>query len=146
MEDNGKIMCPSSKAQKGAMLLGILQDDGKVSILPQPLRIDETFIETAGHQRPAEEQFRFTNKCVESGCSQWTGKRCGVADKVLSVLNDLPPQNEVPVCALRPSCRWHLQSGEEACRACVFVITHTTEDDWDAQQQTELSLKQKLEH
>jgi hypothetical protein len=86
MEARKKIMCPSSKAQPGAQLLGVRQDDGTVAILPQPLRIDEAFVETANAVAPAEQRFRFTNKCVESGCMQWTGTRCGVADKVLSAI------------------------------------------------------------
>lgn len=135
MEAHEKIMCPSSKAQPGAQLLGVRQEDGTVAILPQPLRIDEAFVETANAAAPAEQSFRFTNKCVESGCMQWTGTRCGVADKVLSVLDQLPVVEALPECGIRPQCRWFGQNGPVACRACAFVITHTTEAEWDMQNQ-----------
>jgi hypothetical protein len=31
----------------------------------------------------------------------------------------------LPECSIRPQCRWHLQSGDNACRACPEVITDT---------------------
>lgn len=131
MAENDKIMCPSSKAQKGAQLLGVRQEDGKVAILPQTLMIDESFISEANKVKPAEQRFRFTNKCIESGCAQWTGSRCGVADKIVSVLAHLPIEEELPQCAIRPDCRWFRQNGVNACKICPFVITHTTEEDWE---------------
>ncbi len=137
-------MCPSSKARTGAKLLGVRQEDGSVAILPQPLQIDESFIEVANQTSPAEQRFRFTNKCVESGCSKWTGSRCGVADRVLSVLEHLPIKEEIVACAIRPQCRWFLQSGKEACRACPFVITDTTEEDWEQQQLMETTLQEMM--
>ncbi|MCC6722949.1 MAG: hypothetical protein IT258_00465, partial [Saprospiraceae bacterium] len=112
---------------------------GTVAILPQPLQIDEAFIATANEISPAEQRFRFTNKCVESGCTQWTGSKCGVAEKVLSVLELLPVKEEVVACAIRPQCRWHRQEGPIACRACPFVITDTTEADWELQNHQSLA-------
>lgn len=132
MEKKESILCPSSRAQKGARLLGIRQEDGQVAILPQPLLIDESFIEEASKRSPAEQQFRFTNKCVESGCQQWTGSRCGVADTIVSVMNGLVVSNELPACAIRQQCRWFNQNGAESCKVCSFVITATTSDDWQA--------------
>jgi hypothetical protein len=32
----------------------------------------------------------------------------------------------LPECSIRPHCRWHLQSGDAACRACPEVITDTS--------------------
>jgi hypothetical protein len=29
----------------------------------------------------------------------------------------------LPECSIRPQCRWHLQSGDAACRACPEVVT-----------------------
>jgi len=131
MPDNKKIMCPSSRAHVGSKLLGIRQNDGTVAILPQPLLIGEDFIREAGKTSPPEQRFRFTSKCAGSGCAQWTGKRCGVADKILSVIEDLPVSKQLPDCEIRPQCRWHIQNGADACKVCPFVVTHTTEADWN---------------
>ena len=128
-------MCPSSKAQHGAKLLGVRQDDGKVAILPQPLAISSDFIEKANQSSKAEQKFRFTNKCVASGCTQWTGSRCGVADQIIGVMNELSVTDGIPVCAIRPSCRWFMQNGPDACKVCPYVITETTEKEWDLQEQ-----------
>jgi hypothetical protein len=144
MKKNGKIMCPSSKAQIGAQLLGVRQEDGTVAILPQPLRIDESFIEKANEHAHAEQRFRFTNKCIASGCAQWTGSRCGVADRVQSLLEHLPINENIIACAIRPQCRWYLQNGKQACQACPFVITETTAEEWLLSEQTHTTLQEKM--
>ena len=131
MAEHDRIMCPSSKAAKNARLLGVRQEDGKVAILPQPLQLDDTFIEIASQTAPAEQKFRFTNKCIEAGCAQWTGSRCGVSDQIVSVIDQLVTQHELPACGIRPSCRWFRQNGADACRVCPYVVTETTEEDWE---------------
>ena len=130
MKNKESVLCPSSRAQKGARLLGVRQEDGRMAILPQPLLINDSFIEEANKHSHAEQQFRFTNKCIESGCKQWTGNRCGVADTIIAVINDLVTGDELPVCAIRTKCRWFKQNGVESCKICSFVITETTSEEW----------------
>ncbi len=130
MKSKESVLCPSCRAQKGARLLGIRQADGRVALLPQPLLINDAFIKEASKHSHAEQQFRFTNKCVESGCKQWTGTRCGVADTIVAVMNDLHISDELPTCGIRPQCRWFKQNGADACKVCPFVITETTSEDW----------------
>jgi hypothetical protein len=137
------ISCPSNRCKPGSDLIGIRQDDGTVAILPQPLPVDQHFVDIA-RQTPGEpeERFRFSNKCVESGCGQWTGSRCGVIDRVINMLDAIPgvAPNQVteetpgadvslPPCGIRPTCRWFLQSGSNACHVCPYVLTHITEAD-----------------
>jgi hypothetical protein len=144
MSGQDHIHCPSSRCKPGSELIGVRQDDGTVAILPTPLPVDKTFIEKVSHVSEApEERFRFSNKCVESGCTQWTGSRCGVIDKFTGLFENLPSraalgetrsttaaaEENLPVCAIRPSCRWFLQSGPGACRACPYILTHVTEVD-----------------
>src|SRR6266536_2295604 len=95
-----KIMCPSSRCKPGAQLLGVRLQNGEVAILPQTLPVDEQFIENTRNGSIPEERFRFVNKCVENGCRQWTGTRCGIADTI-----------------------------ENACRICPYVITEITETE-----------------
>jgi hypothetical protein len=130
MCDSQSIMCPSNRCKPGSKLLGVRQENGTVSILPDPLPIDENFINAVNHDGVIPEQkFRVTNKCVETGCSQWNGKGCGVIDNVIQYLEHIPHSATLPKCNIRPSCRWFLQSGADACKICPFIITEITEAD-----------------
>jgi hypothetical protein len=142
------VRCPSHRCKPGSDLIGVRQDDGTVAILPQPLPVDQHFVEVVSRDAAAPEQrFRFSNKCIESGCSQWTGSRCGVIDNVLQLLAGVPAAGDIappaatasptpkestatlPPCGIRPTCRWFLQAGADACRVCPYVVTHITEVD-----------------
>ncbi len=125
------LSCPSARCEPGATLLGIVDRDGRVAPLRTPLVIDESFVKTAAAGRSPERRFRFANRCVESACRQWTGKGCGVIDRVIAVL-----EQEVKVsaedtaglrpCAIRATCRWFHQRRAAACAACTYVVTDQT--------------------
>jgi hypothetical protein len=129
MEAASKVLCPSSRAKPGAKLLGVRQDDGTVAILPTVFQIDLNFVENASKNGKPEEQFRFANSCVESGCVQWSGSRCGVSDRALQHLDSIPLASELPECSIRPQCRWFLQSGPDACKICPYILTEITEEE-----------------
>ncbi len=124
------IMCPSSQGKAGALLLGVRQNDGKVAILPEPLPVDEQFIAIARQQEiPARQRFRFTNKCCESGCGQWTGKGCGVVESVIQYADRLPEiTGELPACGIRSRCRWFMQREADACRICPYILYEVPEE------------------
>ena len=131
MCDSNSIMCPSNRCKPGSKLLGVRQDDGTVSILPQALPIDDFFIETVKRDvLQPEQRFRFTNKCIETGCSQWNGNGCGVIEQVVQYLEHIPPNQDLPKCSIRPKCRWFLQKGADACKICPYIVTRITEDDF----------------
>ena len=137
MEQKDSIMCPSNRCKPGSKLLGIRQDDGSVSILPEALPIDQAFIDkVTNHERPPEQRFRFTNKCIEHGCNQWTGKGCGVIDQVIQFLDNIPVSDELPRCSIRVRCRWFLQKGGDACKVCPFILTEITEKEVLEMQET----------
>lgn len=127
LEGNKNKLCPSSKCQPGSQLLGIVKEDGHVALLQQTIPIDETFVQVAAQGPKAEMRFRFANKCIKSGCKQWTGEKCGVVDQVLQHFNKAIAEATLPECSIRPQCRWYHQSGAEACKVCPFVITDITE-------------------
>jgi hypothetical protein len=148
MSCSDHVRCPSHRCKPGSDLIGVRQDDGTVAILPQPLPVDQHFIDVVSRDAAAPEQrFRFSNKCIESGCSQWTGSRCGVIDNVLQLLAGAPVVGDIappatmtsptpgessetlPPCGIRSTCRWFLQAGADACRVCPYVVTHITEID-----------------
>jgi hypothetical protein len=121
-------LCPSARCEPGATLLGVVNADGSVGYLTPAVRIDEEFVARARKGRPPERRFRFAAPCVESGCRQWTGSRCGVIDGILaSPVEPAEPaaHDGLPHCAIRSACRWFHQSGPEACAACPLVITDT---------------------
>ena len=122
--------CPSNRCKPGSKLLGVRQQDGKVAMLPEPLAIDDAFIEKVkAHPVAPEQRFRFANKCIEGGCSQWNGKGCGVIEQVVQYLEHLPANEVLPACSIRVKCRWFAQRGVEACRICPYVVTEITEEE-----------------
>src|SRR5262245_34357121 len=125
------ILCPSSRCQEGAILLGIVLTDGVVGFVKDRIVVDRAFVQnaTAGGSRPPESRFRFSSPSAQGGCRQWTGSRCGVID---SVLEDAREQNyqpranaPLPECSIRGDCRWFDQEGADACRVCDIVVTET---------------------
>lgn len=127
MPKRDPVMCPSGMCQPGSQLLGIVGQDGKISLLEKTIKLDKTFIAIAHQGRTPEKRFRFTTPCLHKGCGQWQSGRCGVGDKVISVLGaDHPEQSIPPKCGIRNTCRWHKQSGTQACAVCTEVITNTT--------------------
>lgn len=119
-------LCPSATCSKGASLLGIVQSDKTIALLETPIKISNAFIETAHKYGEPEKRFRFADKCVKSGCGQWTGKSCGIMNELAasnpSIKND---NDELPQCFIRPTCRWYSQEGGKACKICLFVVTES---------------------
>ena len=118
--------CPSGQCEEGAQLLGVVQADGTIGYLGQPIPIDADFVATARTGRSPERRFRFTSKCVEGACQQWTGTRCGVIDKMIEALQPVD-EATLPRCGIRSYCRWFHQNGVAACRTCRLVITDCTD-------------------
>ena len=118
-------MCPSSTCHTGALLLGVVQADKKVILLPTPMKVTEDFVEKAVKAGDPEKRLRFAGQCAKSGCSQWTGTRCGVIDKALDYMKEAIDNTPLPECSIRPECRWYSQSGADACKVCPFIITDT---------------------
>lgn len=106
-----------------------------VAILPQTLPVDEEFVTKAKQEdTPPEQRFRFANKCVENGCSQWNGNGCGVVEEVVQYLNQIPATLVLPACPIRVNCRWFLQKGPDACAICPYIITEITAAEVMAQE------------
>jgi hypothetical protein len=118
---DAKRTCPSSIGKEGAMLLGVINESGKAEILEHPLTVTKSFLELANAGRSPEKRFRFANRCVESGCTQWTGSRCGVIDNIIQQIN--ADVDKIPNCSIRSTCRWFDQAGYKACKSCTYVVT-----------------------
>ncbi|MGQ0565280.1 MAG: hypothetical protein ACT4OK_09440 [Gemmobacter sp.] len=117
--------CPSAPAAPGALLLGMLGQDGRVRPLRTAMTVDEGFVATARAAGPPEARMRFASPCLEGGCKQWTGHACGVVARVLAEIAP-PPASALPPCLIRATCRWYDERGAAACAVCDQVVTDTT--------------------
>jgi hypothetical protein len=119
------ILCPSATCETGNLLLGIVTQEGRVSILPEPVVINEAFVSIARQGRTPERRFRFSAPCVGRGCTQWRNGRCSVGDEVVTELGTSTEEGNLPACGIRHACRWFRQSGARACFVCPEVVTDT---------------------
>ena len=128
MKNSEKILCPSHDCQPGTILLGIVMRDGRVAFSTDRIIVNEEFVQIARTGRTPEKRFRFGGQCVQSGCKQWTGGRCGVIDRIIESVDETIDTTDLPVCSIRPQCRWFYQSGAEACAICPEVVTDLREE------------------
>lgn len=117
--------CPSAPAAPGNTLLGVFGADGRLRHARTALPVDEGFLAAAGPR--VEARMRFAGACVEGACAQWTGRACGVVERVLAQIGDAGAAAPLPPCTIRAECRWHHQRGAAACRACALVVTDARE-------------------
>jgi len=122
-----QLLCPSAPCDDGAILIGVVLSDGQIAFAAEEAHVDREFVQLARAGRAPEKRFRFASRCMQGGCRQWTGSRCGVIDRVL---DEVAPPNAspnvpaaLPACAIRDRCRWFDQAGAEACAVCTVVIT-----------------------
>jgi hypothetical protein len=119
-------LCPSSRCEEGSTLIGIVNAQGRIDFMAEPIAIDSSFVAAAKEGRPPEQRFRFSSPCLKRGCEKWDGERCGVA-RILHQRGPelLPPDDaaRLPRCAIRPDCRWHGEYGDPICYTCSWVIT-----------------------
>lgn len=59
------IVCPSARCEDGAILLGIVTEDGNIAFARKKVMINEELVQITREGRPAEKRLRFSNKCVE---------------------------------------------------------------------------------
>jgi hypothetical protein len=118
------VLCPSADCKENAILLGLVQKNGHIHFVSDTkIFVDNEFVHIANRGRKPEKRFRFADKCMTSGCKQWTENRCCVIDKVMSVLTPIDEPSELPACSIRDQCRWYEQCGGKACMVCSEVIT-----------------------
>ena len=119
--------CPSSTCEDGAILLGVVNEDGTVGYISTPVTIDEDFVKEASLHGNPENNFRFSNACVEAGCRQWQTGKCGVIKNIMESNAEVDLEPRLPDCSIRSSCRWYYQEGPKACSFCPYIITNMLE-------------------
>lgn len=123
MTQKEHILCPSSRCEEGAILLGVIQHDGHVSIASDRFVIDNQFVQIAHLGRSPERRFRFAGDCANNSCVQWSEGRCKVIDKAIKIFGENMESTELRSCSIRNQCRWYKQCGGKACAICPEIIT-----------------------
>lgn len=129
MKSEKPILCPSSRCEKGNILLGLVRGDGTVGFLGEHMTLSDDFVEIARQGRRPERRFRFASTCAQGACRQWKDGRCGVIGEVLGAVPARRRTKRLPQCSIRPQCRWFRQEGEKACAVCPLVITDLLVED-----------------
>lgn len=125
----GERVCPSSTLGHATHLLGVVGPNGRVHYVSPALPITPEFSDRVSAAGSPERRFRFAGPCVESGCQQWTGSRCGVIDAVVAQAETAVAGGidglDTPLrpCPVRRECRWFAQQGAAACHVCPLVAT-----------------------
>ena len=120
--DTSASVCPSSRCEEGALLLGRATSEGDVRFLDQPIPVDKQFVETARAAGAPERYLRFAGSCLEGTCPQWRDGGCNVARRVEALTGDRVRDDPFPKCSIRPTCRWWRQIGSYACRSCRYIL------------------------
>jgi hypothetical protein len=69
----------------------------------------------------ASKVYRFAATCEKHRCVHYDGAHCGLAEQVVAEMPAVV--DELPACQIRPTCLWHAEQGDDACRRCPQVVT-----------------------
>ncbi|GIM91909.1 hypothetical protein [Paractinoplanes toevensis] len=119
MSDGADLTCPSWTCQEGAVVIGLIGPDGRLGYLRPTIPVDAALKRELDERGDPLRRVRFADRCITTGCDQWTGSRCGLADHLVKAS---VPEAHLPHCAIRATCRWYAQNGRDACRVCPFVV------------------------
>ena len=108
-------------------MLGVVTGPGQVAYINPPIPATQEMIDGLAERGvPIENRLRFSGRCMEHRCVQWTatseGGRCGLIDHALELLNVTEGPATLPHCSIRATCRWFAQHKRAACAACPEVI------------------------
>jgi hypothetical protein len=126
VSEDRKPLCPSASPDlQGSRLIGVVggtADAPETAYLPAPQPVTEELLELAKPVAPTE-VFRFAAPCACSGCAHFVAQasKCRLVEKVVRFMPVVVER--LPVCAIRPNCRWWQQEGRAACLRCPQVVT-----------------------
>jgi hypothetical protein len=117
-------LCPSAQPNMaGAVLFGVVagtMEVPRVGYLTDPLVVTEDVLELAAPVQPTE-VFRFAAPCAGGNCQHFDGTACRLATRTVQLLPAVTAS--LPLCRIRPACRWWQQEGKAACMRCPQIIT-----------------------
>ncbi len=119
-----QVRCPSAQpGMEKLRVLGVVAptpEGPRVAYLRHDVEASDDVLALAAPVQPTE-VFRLSGSCAGGTCAHFQGQRCRLAERVVSML--LPVVSALPPCRIRPSCRWYVQEGREACLRCPQIAT-----------------------
>src|SRR5262245_12963775 len=123
--ENPKPLCPSAQPEwRESIAIGVVggtADAPRVSPLTKPQPVTEGLLQLAAPVSPTE-VFRFAAPCLCKGCIHFEGDQCHLVERVVALLPEVT--QVLPICEIRPNCRWWQQEGAAACFRCPQVVTN----------------------
>jgi hypothetical protein len=119
-------LCPSARPEmEGAMVFGVVggtPEEPRVAHLVRPLLVTDELLALAEPASPLA-VFRTAAPCAASACLHFAQGRCRLVSRIVEELPEVV--NGLPACRIRPSCRWWLQEGKDACLRCPLIVTES---------------------
>jgi hypothetical protein len=118
------VLCPSAQpGMQDLQVLGVVSGSGEDARLAyvnaHVPATDELLALTA--PLPPAQVLRLAAECEEKRCTHFDGADCKLAARIVASL--APVADKLPPCAIRPTCRWHIQEGAAACFRCPQIVT-----------------------
>lgn len=119
-----ELLCPSAEpGMVGSVAFGVVggtAEEPRVRHLEQPVPVTDDLLALSGPVSPTE-VFRFAARCACHACPNFKHERCSLAARIVTLLPTVT--DDLPICPIRPRCRWWREEGREACRRCPQVVT-----------------------
>lgn len=126
-------MCSSAQpGEPDSMVFGVItqaNERRRVGYLTEPQPANEVLLALVEPALPTE-IFRLAAPCATHTWGHFAGGSCKLASRTGK--NTSPVVDRLPPCRIRPTCRWFLQEGRQACVRCPQVVTYVrdTSDEW----------------
>ena len=122
-----EVLCPSSPAKDGALLIGVVVGDTVAFVQPAVPITDESLQDAGEH---LEQRFRFSLPCLHKLCDNFAEGKCGLIGRFLarqpthsqpSAEGTAEGSQRFPNCAIRSRCQWFRTAGPRACGVCPYI-------------------------
>jgi len=121
---NAPPLCPSAQPEmEGSVVFGVVGgtvEEPCLAHLAEPQPVTDELLALAAPVDPTE-VFRFAAPCAGGACQHFDGSNCRLAAKIVRFLPEV--ETGLPLCRLRPNCRWWQQEGKAACMRCPQIVT-----------------------